>query len=255
MNAGCGLATGNCPRKRPCGLGPGARVVGGTALALRARMASHPLVRCIRSAALAVLLAAPPALGLPSFELTAGPGDMQNNWNVPKLTLTNTSSAGESIVSFSLTIGHLGFVYDFVADLSSSPAGRAANVATEALTGATLVAGDRVNGTGSVRTLVWSFEHFTPGESLVFEVDLDRADGSVTWDARTIWFDNGAQPNAVAEVVFSNGATVGFEMPDTGGAPTMLLFALEAPEPGAAALLGVGLAGLTVLGSLARPRR
>lgn len=217
-----------------------------------------PIVRRMRVAALAglvVLLAAPAALGLPSFELTAGPGDMQNNWNVPKLTLTNKSTASESIVSFSLTIGHLGFVYDFVADLGSSPPGRAANVATEALTGATLVAGDRVNGTGSVQTLVWSFAHFTPGESLVFEVDLDRADGSTTFDARTIWFDNGAQPNAVAEVVFANGATVGFEMPDVGSAPSMLQFALTAPEPGAVALLSVGLAGLGALGSVPCPRR
>ena len=39
------------------------------------------------------------------------------------------------------------------------------------------------SGTGSVTTLAWTFAHFAPGERLVFEVDVDRADGTATVDA------------------------------------------------------------------------
>jgi hypothetical protein len=57
-------------------------------------------------------------------------------------------------------------------------------IATETTTSATLVAGDRRHAVGSVATLVWSFTNFAAGEQLIFEVDLDRATGNPTVDAR-----------------------------------------------------------------------
>lgn len=194
---------------------------------------------------LAALCVAPTAFATPSFDLVLARGDAQNNFNVPKITLTNTSTAGESVTGFSMSVGASGFVYDFVLSLSSNPAGRAANVATETATGATLVAGDRVNGTGSVATLVWSFAHFAPGERLVFEVDVDPVSGDPTVDARTVWFNNGAAPNAVVQVSFSNGSMAGFTLPDAAGAPVTFNFnGTPVPESTTALLFGAGLAAL-----------
>ncbi len=193
----------------------------------------------------AALGAATAAHATPRFDLLLAPGDAQNNFNVPKITLTNTSTAGEEIVGFSMSIGAPGFVYDFVLDLASNPAGRAASVATEAATGATLVAGDRVNGSGSVPTLIWSFSRFAPGKKLIFEVDVDPVSGNPTADARTVWFNNGAAPNATVQVQFRYGAAAILTMPDVAGAPTSFSFsATGVPEPATAALLAAGLVAL-----------
>ncbi|HVH06361.1 MAG TPA: hypothetical protein VNE71_10220 [Myxococcota bacterium] len=209
------------------------------------------LVRSGLRCALLALVVAAPAAATPVVSIQIGPGDMQNNWNVPKLTFENLSTAGETIAAISITVGAPGYVYDFVAGLASNPAGQPANVATETATGATLVAGDRVNGTGSVTTLVWSFGHFSPGERLVFEVDLDRADGTQTVDARSIWFNNGGAPNASVVVTFTNGATATIAMPDTSGPPSSLSFGptIAVPEPATASLLAAGIIGLYLVGA------
>lgn len=189
-----------------------------------------------------VLLAPSLALALPTFSLVLARGDAQNNFNVPQITLTNTSTAGEQIVGFSFTIGAPGFVWDFVLGAASNPAGQAVDIATEALTGATLVAGDRVNGSGSVTTLVWSFTHFAPGESLVFEVDVDPVSGGPTVDARTVWFNNGAAPNAQIQITYGYGATSSFTLADGPIANSYPLNGTAVPEPGVALLVGAGLA-------------
>jgi hypothetical protein len=208
-------------------------------------MSNNTRVLAVLGCALSALLAAP-AAATPVFQVRIGPGDVQNNWNVPKLTFENLSTAGETIAAISISIGAPGYVYDFVTSLSSNPAGRPANVATEAATGATLVAGDRVNGTGSVTTLAWTFAHFAPGERLVFEVDLDRADGTATVDARTIWFNNGVAPNAAIVVTFTGGATATVTLPDAPGNPSSVLIGptVAVPEPTTASLLAAGILGL-----------
>jgi hypothetical protein len=211
----------------------------------------------LRACVLAAFVAVP-AAATPVFQISIGPGDAQNNWNVPKLTFENLSTAGETIAAISISIGAPGYVYDYVLSLGSNPAGRPANVATEAQTGATLVSGDRVNGTGSVLTLAWSFAHFAPGERLVFEVDLDRADGTATVDARTIWFNNGAAPNAAMTVTFTNGATATVTLPDAPGNPSSVLLgpAVAVPEPATASLLAAGILGLYLFGArFARTRQ
>ena len=199
-------------------------------------------------ALLATSLAAAPVHALPAWDLLIGPGDMQNNFNVPKITLTNTSTAGEQIVEFRMSIGHPNFLFDFVADLSSNPAGRAANVATEALTGATLTVGNRINGVGAFEEVAWSFSDFQVGEALVFEVDVDPHVGGPTVDARTVFFDNGAHPNSVVLVRFSDGSMDTLVLPDAGAPSAGYSFggtgSPVVPEPSVALLIAAGLAAL-----------
>ena len=75
---------------------------------------STVLRSALRACRLAALLAVP-AAATPVFQISIGPGDVQNNWNVPKLTLENLSTAGETIAALSISIGAPGYVYDFVA--------------------------------------------------------------------------------------------------------------------------------------------
>lgn len=192
---------------------------------------------------LAALGTAPNALATPIVELAIVPGDAGNDFDMPKITLTNASTAGEQITGFSMSIGSTVFVYDFVLGPASNPPGQASNLATETATGATLVAGDRRNAVGSVAALIWSFTDFAPGEQLIFEVDVDRATGPPTADARTVWFNNGAAPNAQLQVQFGSGTSASLVMPDAAGSPNSFSFSVTSvPEPGAATLFGAGLA-------------
>lgn len=207
-----------------------------------------------QSAALAaflVALAGGPhaAAAAPAWTLTIGPGDMQNNFNVPKFSLGNGSTGSEAIRSFTLTIGDAeGFFFDFVADLSSRPAGREANVATEATVGASLTAGDRGNDGRGVSVIEWAFDHFDPGELLMFEADIDPYGGGPGVDGRralfapdslavaTVGFDDGTSSALVLEGSASGQAFVF----DSGVASVAVV-----SEPGALALwLAAPLAGL-----------
>lgn len=229
------------------------------------RLANQACVRArldtLVLAVAAVVLVSGAAAATPMWTLDIVPGDMQNNFNVPKFILTNTSTAGEDISSFSFSIGDPAFFFDFVADLSSGPAGQAANVATEAATGAVLLQGDRVNDRSGVDTLIWSFSDFQVGESLIFEVDVDPASagggGSQTSDARTVFFSNGPAPNSVSSIGFSDGAIETLSVPDDSGSAFNYSSGSSgvvlSPEPSTALLMLLGLLGLAWGGGTSRP--
>ena len=184
----------------------------------------------------AMLLASAIAQALPTFSLVLARGDAQNNFNVPADHAHQhvqrrrvASSASRSRSARRASCGT-----SCSPPLRIRPA-RPIDIATEALTGATLVAGDRVNASGSVTTLVWSFAHFAPGESLVFEADVDPASGDPTVDARTVWFNNGAAPNAQIQVTLRlRRATSSFSLADAPSANSYTLGATAVPEPGVA---------------------
>ncbi|MFK7896385.1 MAG: PEP-CTERM sorting domain-containing protein [Myxococcota bacterium] len=218
------------------------------------------------------------ATAIPSYSFDLEPGDIQNNFNVPRFTLTNTSTEGEEILSFSITVGdEENFFYDFVADLNSMPFGSAAHVATETTTGAQLLVGDRTNDRSGTSRLDWSFDDFDAGEELIFQADIDpisaQDGGRQSADSRYSFLNNGDADNATISVVFSDGSTAThifgdhagelpnsfhyaglgqFQDPLTGtplvqGPPNV---SAPVPEPGAALLFGFGL--LTVA---RKPRR
>jgi len=196
----------------------------------------------------------------PVFELDLEPGDMQGNFNVPRLVLTNASTGGETITGFSLGIGDPDYFFDFVAHPNSSPAGLDAHRQSEVETGASLVSGDRENDRSGVALLAWSFVDFQPGESLVFQVDVDplaaSGGGSQTADARTVLFANGSAPNAALGVSFSDGTTASGALPDADPSATSFRTtgggASPVPQPASALLVAGGLAGL---GAARRRRR
>lgn len=208
-----------------------------------------------RLALLALLLLPGAAAATPLWTLDVVPGDMQNNYNVPKLLLTNDSTAGEQIVGFSITVGDTAYFFDFVADLSSGPAGQAANVATEALVGATLLTGDRVNDINGTTWIEWGFTDFQAGETLAFEVDVDPnaavGGGNQTSDATSVLWNNGASPNADIVVTFDDGSQALLTTPET---PSVFTFSSSSggvtlvPEPRSGLLLALGLLGLGVMG-------
>lgn len=250
------------------------------------RISSHGPRRglgLIASNVLAMAMLPSLAAAIPSYTFDIDPGDIQNNFNVPRFTLTNTSTEGEEIVSFSITIGdEENFFYDFVADLDSMPVGSAAYVATETNTGAQLLVGDRVNDRSGTSELNWGFDDFQSGERLVFEADIDPIEaqngGRQSVDSRYSFLNNGEAENATMTVVFSDGSVARntfadvsgllpgeFRFAGTGAFPDGLAggpttggpfpqgpptVSAPVPEPGAALLFGFGL--LTVA---AKPRR
>ncbi|HKJ25409.1 MAG TPA: PEP-CTERM sorting domain-containing protein [Myxococcota bacterium] len=221
-------------------------------------------VRAAFALAAAVLLHAGEAEALTQFSLSLSPSAGFFGWDQPIFTITNGSTAGETITDLSISIGDTSYHFDAVG---------AAN-ASEALTGASLLSPDRVQNdwwdpSGASDTLAWSFGDFDAGESLVFSVDLDL-DGAIfgSWvDARAILFNNDfpfADPNAVVSASFSDGSVAALTLPDglflggyafasgpgTGGASAG---GASVPEPSLFVLMGIGLVGLAWLGEPRRP--
>jgi len=206
----------------------------------------------------ALVLASSDAAALTQWSLSLSRSAGAFGWDEPIFTITNTSTAGETITDLSIAIGDTSYHFDAVDTAHPS----------EALTGASLLSPNRIqndwwNPAGSSDTLAWSFGGFDTGESLTFSVDIDL-DGSIFGsrvDARRVLFNNDfpfGDPNAQVSATFSDGSVAALTLPDgplaggyafasgpgTGGSPV--------PEPSVFLLMGLGLLGLAWLGE---PRR
>ena len=212
----------------------------------------------------ALLLCAGQAEATTQWTLDLAPGGGWN-WDNPSFTLTNTSTAGETLTALSISIGDTSFNFDAVA--APDP--------IEAIVGASLLSPDRFQNNiwtpgGTSNLLSWSFSDFQAGESFGFTVDLD-IDGAFlgSWvDARFILFNNDfpfSDPNAVVSATFSDGSVAAFTLPDgfpagsysfssgpgTGGASAG--GGASVPEPTVFLLMGIGLVGLAWFGEPRRP--
>ena len=216
------------------------------------------------------------AAAIPSYTLDLAPGPFLSSSNETQFTLTNTSTGGEEITAFSISVGDdENYFYDFVAGLRKNHITSLTNFATELATGAILTGGDRVNDQSGSATIEFVFSGFQSGEGLIFDAEIEptQPGGSLSTDSRFAFLNNGDADNAIITVLFSDGSIAEHVFEDIDGAlPDEIHIAgigeipgeltdnpfpedspvasAPVPEPGAALLFGFGL--LTVA---SKPRR
>ncbi|MEC9434913.1 MAG: VPLPA-CTERM sorting domain-containing protein [Pseudomonadota bacterium] len=169
--------------------------------------------------------------------------EIDGSTNVPVFQLTNDSTSA-TLDSFSFSIGDTAYNFDYAQSIG-------ADVGTM---GFTLDTGDTLNGGARTDLLAFTLTGFDPGEVFGFETDIDPDNSNVTVDFRDVFFNNGAAPNSVISVAFSDGVTFEYTLPDAAelSSYTFSQSVSDVPLPAAAPLLGAGLAGLAFF---ARRRR
>ncbi len=203
---------------------------------------------------LALVFAVPgAALAVPSFELTLADGNVLSPFNVSAWTLRNTSTAGESITSFSITIGDTGYEFDYIRDASSS---FPFYTISPGVTGVSVLTGNGFGGGAGFDRIDLGFSDFDAGEQLDFELDIDETGffGGIVTDARTVLFNNGLAANGTLSIGFDDGSSFDVTMPDADPSATSFVFGpsgsgmTPVPEPGTALLMGLGLASMGLAG-------
>ncbi len=225
----------------------------------RTQLASSPLravtsrMLCALAFVFAVFGAPGAALALPSFELTMDDGGVFSPFNVSAWTLSNTSTAGESITSFSITVGDTGYEFDYIRDGSSS---FPFYTIAPGVTGVSVLTGNGFDGGTGFDRIDLGFSDFDAGEQFDFELDIDEVGffGGIVTDARTVLFNNGLAANGTLSIGFDDGTSFDVIMPDADPGATSFVFGpggavlTPVPEPGTALLMGLGLVGLGLAG-------
>ncbi len=186
-------------------------------------------------------LVASPALAMPvagAFSL-----GISGNGNTPTLELTNTGAV--DITSFSMSIGDTGYNIDEIYTISSS-----SGTFTSAV-----ILGDQAQSGIRVDIFGIAFTGFGPGDIARWSVDVDVDSSNSSEDYRSVFFNNGAQPNSVITVAFADLSSAVFTLPDDlDGLDASYLFSAEAessstvvPLPAALPLMGAALAGLGLI--------
>jgi len=201
---------------------------------------------------LALLTAPGAALATPSFELVLTDGNLLSAFNLTSWSLVNTSTAGEEITSFSITIGDTGYEFDYIRDASSAfPFYTIAPGAT----GVSVLTGNGFDGGQGFDQIDLAFSDFQAGEQFDFVLDIDQDGffGNPITDARQVLFNNGAANNGTLLIGFSNGSSYGITFPDADPNATSFTFlpagggagaGAVVPEPDTAIMMGLGLAGI-----------
>lgn len=156
-------------------------------------------------------------------------GSLSGNHDQPTITLMNQSTAGESIVEFSMTIGDLSFNFDRAINFQSLPG----------LT-PTLITPDTINNGVRDDFLFITYTGFGPGFTSIFEAELDPDSllvPNAIVDYRTILFQrDGPDPpitsNALVSVLFDNGTLFQQRLPNyASNTADTYPFTLQSPEP------------------------
>jgi hypothetical protein len=166
------------------------------------------------------------------YSLSVGPGGGGNN--TPRLILTNTSdSAG--ISRFVFTIGDSDYNFDIVAPVGGE---------TTPGVAPTLVTPDGVNDGIRSQFLEVSFTGLVPTRQASFATDVDAGTSNITLDFTTIFFNNGALPNASVLVEFGSAGSLSMVLPDGSAPGSLFTFAqtTDVPEPSTATLFVVACA-------------
>lgn len=157
-------------------------------------------------------------------------------FNTTEFQITNISEPGVALTSFSLTVGDTQFLFD---EIYLSRELFVGGNGTEA---ATLTVGDRAQDGLGGDSFSYDFVNFNPNVGFRGQWDIDFDNGVFDVDARTVLFNNGAAPNAVASFAFSDGSSIEFTFPDD---EIRASYTLTIPAPGAAVLGAMG--GLVAL--------
>ena len=210
--------------------------------------------RSIVAAALVVSAATTLHASLVGLSLTIdGESATQEQINVPKFFLTNTSTA-QDLVMFTLTVGDTAFGFDDVYCPTSARCSGGTGFSAPA--GGTMVASggtSTIQGAPRPDFAEFAFTDFDPGEVASWRMDIDSDNANDFVDFRSILIGNGAAtPNAVATVKFGNGQVVTFTLPETPGVDTgtTARYTFEAsvvPVPAPVALLLSALGGMALL--------
>jgi len=165
-------------------------------------------------------------------------GDLIDDTNWAPLELQNLSAPGIQIESLLLTVGDAAnHNWDQVVTLAASPLS------------ATLIAPDELDDGVRSDVIQYSFGGFEAGEFFRFRADVDPDPSSnVILDFRSVLFNNGALPNAVVTVQFSNGFTLTDTLADQSFASnasadlaTQVQSLTAVPEPSALVAWGIAL--------------
>lgn len=198
---------------------------------------------CLLAAGLALSGVAAQAAGVVGYQFDI----FGNDTNVPNMTLLNTS-ATETITSLSMTIGATNFNFDAVYFLAPSPGGTIS-----------VTQGDG-NASGGTRVdqFIVGFTSLDPTETAGWRVDVDIDNRNTVENFRTVFFHNGASPNSVVSVTFSDGTILSQTLADQGLASDDRFTFSQSLNPAAVPLpagLPLAATGLAALGLIRRRRR
>lgn len=172
------------------------------------------------------------------------------NFDQPIFNILNTSSDA-LINSLVFTIGDTTHNFDRFF--------RSTNVILPTGGGITLNYGDFVNGGnlippdfGRYNRFELGFTGFDPGEVAQVQGEIDPDNFNQNLDFRTVFFNNGAAPNSVVTVGFSDGSFLSMGLADQTAGQASYVFAqmqtlAAVPLPASALFLGAGLLGLGLM--------
>lgn len=161
-------------------------------------------------------------------------------FNTTAFSVTNNAGAGVRMTQMSLTVGDVLYNFD---QLYLS---REQFIGGNGTQTASLFAGDRVDDNVGVNMFVYMFTNFDAGVTFRGQWDVDNDNGTFDYDTRSVLFNNGAAPNAVASFLFSDGSSISYEFPDL---PVQSEYTLIIPSPAA------GVSVLSALAMIATRRR
>jgi hypothetical protein len=158
-------------------------------------------------------------------------------FNTVEFRVGNISAPGVNLTGMSLTVGDaVSFNFDQIYFSVEQFSGG------DGTQSATLLVGDRVQDGAVTDSFQYSFANFNPGVLFRGQWDIDFDSGAFNVDSRTVLFNNGAAPNAVASFTFSDGSSINYEFPDL---PIQDTYFLTIPTPGVSMIALAGIVTAT----------